>query len=106
LGVPTINLEPPPRKLLPPDGVYAAWVEWAGGRTGAMMNQGGKPTFGDGHRSLEAHLFDVDADLYGAWVRIEWVARLRDTQRFASLEALVAQLATDRADAMAALAGA
>lgn len=106
LGVPTINLDVPPRKLLPPDGVYAVRVEWPGGRAGGMMNQGGRPTFDDGRRSLEAHLFGVDADLYGAWVRVEWVARLRDTRRFASAEELVAQLARDRAQAEAVLAAA
>lgn len=104
LGVPTINLVPPPRKQLPPDGVYAVRVEWAGGRTGGMMNQGGKPTFGDEARTLEAHLFGVDAALYGAWVRLEWVARLRETRRFGSAEELVRQLAQDRADAERALA--
>jgi riboflavin kinase/FMN adenylyltransferase len=81
LGVPTVNLDVPPRKLLPPDGVYAARVEWRGGVAGGMLNQGPKPTFGDGRRTLEAHLFGVERDLYGEWVRIEWVARLRETRR-------------------------
>ena len=103
IGVPTINLVVPPRKLLPPDGVYAVWVEWAGGRTGAMLNQGPRPTVGDPARGIEAHLFDFDGDLYGAWVRIEWVTRLRDVRRFASLEALKGQLAQDAAEARAAL---
>lgn len=105
LGVPTINLEAvPARKLLPPDGVYAVRVEWPGGRAGGMLNQGGRPTFGDSARSLEAHLFGVDADLYGAPVRIEWVAHLREIQRFDSPARLREQLARDRADAEAALA--
>jgi riboflavin kinase/FMN adenylyltransferase len=104
IGVPTINLVVPPRKLLPPDGVYAVWVEWAGGRTGAMLNQGPRPTVGDPVQGIEAHLFDFDGDLYGAWVRIEWVARLREVRQFASLEALKAQLVQDAARARAALA--
>ena len=104
LGTPTINLgEIPPRKLLPPDGVYAARVEWAGGRAGGMLNQGPRPTFGEG-RALEVHLFEVEADLYGEWVRVEWVERLRDIQRFASAEQLVRQLDRDRDQARAALA--
>jgi riboflavin kinase/FMN adenylyltransferase len=106
LGVPTINLsEISPRKLLPPDGVYAVAVEWRGGRVGGMMNQGPRPTFQDGRRVLEAHLFDFDGDLYGEWVRIEWVERLRDIERFASAEQLKTQLQHDRRQAMAALAG-
>ena len=105
LGVPTINLgEVPPEKLLPPDGVYAVWVEWSGGRAGGMMNQGAKPTFDDGRRSIEAHLFGFDEDLYGEWVRIEWVERLRDVKRFASAQQLQDQLERDRARAQAVLA--
>jgi len=107
LGVPTINLsELPPRKLLPPDGVYAVRVEWRGGRAGGMMNQGPRPTFGDGRRLLEAHIFGFDGDLYGEWVRIEWVERLRDVERFASTEQLQKQLERDRTRAQAALAAA
>lgn len=105
IGVPTINLEgPPPEKALPPDGVYAALVEWGGGTAGAMLNQGPRPTVGDARRSLEAHLFGVGQDLYGRMVRVEWVERLRDIQRFPSLDALRAQLAMDRDAALRILA--
>ena len=104
LGVPTINLaEVSPRKLLPPDGVYAVWVETPGGRYPGVMNQGGKPTFQDGRRSLEAHLLGFDGSLYGQPVRIEWVERIRDVRRFASADALKAQLQHDRATAGAML---
>jgi riboflavin kinase/FMN adenylyltransferase len=97
LGVPTINLaDVPPQKLLPPDGVYAVRVEWRGGLSEGMMNQGPRPTFQDGRRAIEAHLFDFDGNLYGEWVRIEWVERLRDVKRFASVEALQQQLERDR----------
>lgn len=104
IGVPTINLPVPPRKVLPPDGVYAVRVEWPGGRTGGMMNQGPRPTVGDMTRTLEAHLFEYAGDLYGQWVKLEWVARLRDVRRFESLEELKQQLAKDRTAALAALA--
>jgi riboflavin kinase/FMN adenylyltransferase len=66
-----------------------------------MMNQGPKPTFQDGRRSLEAHLFDFDGNLYGEWVRIEWVERLRDVERFPSVDALKQQLDRDRTRARA-----
>jgi riboflavin kinase / FMN adenylyltransferase len=105
LGVPTINLgEISPRKLLPPDGVYAVRVEWRGGGAGGMMNQGPRPTFQDGRRVLEAHIFGFDGDLYGEWVRIEWVERLRDIERFGSVEQLQKQLERDRTRAEAVLA--
>lgn len=104
IGVPTLNLEPPdPRKLLPPDGVYAVRVRTPGGRYGGMMNQGPRPTFGEQARTLEVHLFDFDGELYGETVHIEWIRRLRDVQAFSSREALVAQLERDRHAARASL---
>ena len=104
IGVPTINLAPPdPRKLLPPDGVYAVWVWWRGTRYGGMMNQGARPTFAEQGRTLEVHLFDFAGDLYGETVRVEWVQRLRDVQAFPSRDALVAQLERDRQAARASL---
>ena len=104
LGIPTINLaDVSLRKQLPPDGVYAVRVEWRGGQAGGMMNQGPRPTFGDDERTLEAHLFGVDADLYGEWVRLEWVARLREVRQFATPAELTRQLERDHAAALAAL---
>jgi riboflavin kinase/FMN adenylyltransferase len=99
IGVPTANLAVPSRKLLPPDGVYAAWIEWAGGRVGGMLNQGPRPTVGETDQTVEVHLFGVDADLYAATVRVEWVQRLRDIRRFESLQALQRQMINDRARA-------
>lgn len=104
LGVPTANLAVPFRKQLPPDGVYAVRIEWPGGVAGGMLHQGHRPTFDDGRRLLEAHLFGFDGSLYGRRVRVTWVARLREVQRFASVAALQAQLERDRAAAVAALA--
>jgi riboflavin kinase/FMN adenylyltransferase len=97
IGIPTLNLgEVPARKLMPPDGVYAAWVEWRGGRVGGMLNQGPRPTFGEGSRTVEVHLLDFAGDLYGEWVKVEWVSRLRDTRKFAAVDQLQAQLDIDR----------
>ena len=104
LGYPTINLGlPSPRKLLPPEGVYAVRVQSPAGSFGGMMNLGPRPTFADPSLSLEVHLFDVSTNLYGAHVRVEFAARLRDTMRFSGADALVAQLARDEEDARRAL---
>lgn len=123
IGIPTLNLEPPdPRKLLPPDGVYAVRVRILESGVGSlgtkpriptpnsqilefggMMNQGPRPTFGEQARALEVHLFDFDGELYGETVDVTWVRRLRDVQAFPSREALVAQLERDRHAARAAL---
>ena len=67
------------------------------------MNLGPRPTFGDSTVTLEAHLFDVDIALYGATVKVEFVARLRDVRRFATPDALVAQLRADETSARRAL---
>jgi riboflavin kinase/FMN adenylyltransferase len=106
LGYPTINLDPPSKKLLPPEGVYAIRAQTPRGAFGGMMNLGARPTFGDTHLSLEAHLFDADGELYGAWVRLEFVARMRDVRKFASADALIAQLRADEAQARALVASA
>jgi riboflavin kinase/FMN adenylyltransferase len=104
IGVPTLNLAPPePRKLLPPDGVYAVRVLVGSGRYGGMMNQGPRPTFGEQGRTLEVHLFDFAGELYGETVTVEWVRRLREVQTFPSRDALVAQLERDRQAARATL---
>ena len=106
VGFPTANLAVPSRKLLPPDGVYAAIVETPSGRFGGMMNQGHRPTFDDGRRLIEVHLFGFTGDLYDRWVRIEWLAHLREIRRFDGVAALRQQLENDRLRAMATLAAA
>jgi len=68
-----------------------------------MMNLGPRPTFGDATLSLEVHLFDASGDWYGAPVRVEFVQRLRETMRFESPDALVAQLRADERAARGAL---
>jgi riboflavin kinase/FMN adenylyltransferase len=104
LGFRTINVPlPSHRKLLPPFGVYAVRVQTPYGSVGGMLNLGGRPTFGDERPLLEAHLFDVALDLYDATVRIDFVARLRDTMRFPSPDALRAQLIDDERRAREAL---
>ena len=104
IGFPTLNLgPPPPRKLLPPEGVYAVRVQTAAGPVGGMMNLGPRPTFGDSATSLEVHLFDTSGDFYGAHVRIDFVARLRETRKFASAELLSKQLRHDESEARNAL---
>lgn len=104
LGFRTINIAlPPARKLLPPEGVYAVRVQTPRGAFGGMMNLGPRPTFNEPESRLEAHLFDVDGDFYGQHVRLDFIARLRETRRFDSLAELSAQLATDEQAARAAL---
>jgi riboflavin kinase/FMN adenylyltransferase len=69
-----------------------------------MGNLGGRPTIGDGARLLEVHCFDAARDWYGAEVRVDFVARVRDIRAFPGLEALRTQLADDERAARALLA--
>lgn len=97
LGFPTANLRiDTPFKLIPAGGVYAVWAEVEGKRHAAVLNIGNRPTLDNGQdMSIEAHLFDFDAQIYGASVSLEFVAHLREEQCFASLDALKAQIQTD-----------
>lgn len=104
LGFPTLNLEVASRrKLLPPHGVYAVFVEGRHSAFGGMMNLGPRPTFGDDRVTLEAHLFEAEGDWYGKSVRVAFVARLRDTIKFSGPQELVEQLRRDAEQARAAL---
>jgi riboflavin kinase/FMN adenylyltransferase len=104
LGFPTANLEVADALLVPSSGVYVVRVNRADVTHGGMMNIGHRPTFNGTDPTVEVHLFDFEGDLYGQMLRVELLERLRDEQRFSSVEDLVAQLTRDRADALATLA--
>jgi len=108
IGVPTANLSGL-REALPPHGVYAVLVDLERGGAftalaGGVANFGVRPTLGAGP-SFEAHLFDVDVDLYGAELRVHLLERLRDEQKFSGLDELTTQIGRDMLAARA-LAGA
>lgn len=94
LGFPTANVRPR-NALVPRPGVYAVQVEWASGLYPGVANVGYNPTFGNQALSVEAHLFDMHADMYGATVRVAFIQRLRDERKFTSVDELVAQIAHD-----------
>jgi riboflavin kinase / FMN adenylyltransferase len=95
LGFPTANLHQRPGLLLPADGVYAVHVLLEGRAVPAVLNIGVRPTFGTLRRTVEAFLLDYDGDLYGRWLTLELVERLRGEQRFAGPEALRQAIAAD-----------
>lgn len=104
LGVPTANLTVSPEKLLPAHGVYAAYATVDRTTYTAAVNIGVRPTFGGDSPAVEAHLIDVDLDLYGRMLNLAFVERLRPEQRFPDATALRAQLAGDVASARRILA--
>ncbi len=103
IGFRTVNLASlSPRKLLPPEGVYAIRAQTASGSFGGMLNLGPRPTFGEMTTGIEAHLFDADGDWYGTRVRVDFIARLRETKKFADGAALGRQLRADEEGARGA----
>jgi len=96
IGVPTANLAIPSGMALPALGVYAATA----GRSRdeavpAVANIGSRPTFDGGRVTVEAHLLDFTGDLYGEVLRLRFVERIRDEQRFEGPDELVAQIERD-----------
>lgn len=120
LGFPTANLLPEPHKLLPADGIYAARVEIEDMAGSDVIDQppvsytqktwnsvvyvGPRPTFGEQQRVVEAHLLDVQLDLYDKRIHIDFMAHLRNDQRFNGVEALKTQMAVDAQEARQLLA--
>jgi riboflavin kinase/FMN adenylyltransferase len=108
LGFPTANLETPPHTATPADGIYAGWLTSLDldgsevSRWPAAISVGTNPTFGVGDRTVEAYALDRDdLDLYGTHAAIDFAARLRGTERFDSVEALVTQMHQDVSQARA-----
>lgn len=98
LGYPTANVIPRKGFVVPGHGVYACRV----GEHLAATNVGVRPTFVTGRGELiEAFLIDFEGDLYGQGIAIEFLKRLRGERRFASAEALIAQMDADVEDTRA-----
>lgn len=96
IGFPTANLHPvDEHKLIPASGVYLIEADLGGAVRHGLMNIGTRPTVGGTERSTEVYLFDFDSDLYGRTLRISFLERLRDEQKFASVDDLKAQLGRD-----------
>jgi riboflavin kinase / FMN adenylyltransferase len=99
LGFPTANLQIE-RRRPPLQGIFAVRVHGAAdGALPGVASLGTRPTVGGEQTLLEAHLFDFSGDLYGREIEVEFVAKLRDEERFPSLDALVVQMHEDAAQA-------
>ena len=99
MGFPTANLELPHEYMLIKGGVYACLVDYNGKTYKAMANIGHRPTIGDRGENqpiIEVNLFDFDDDLYGKHIRVHFIDRIRDEEKFKGLDALKAQLEQDR----------
>jgi riboflavin kinase/FMN adenylyltransferase len=99
LGFPTANLRFD-GKTPPLSGIFATWVHGVGARPWPSVSSfGTRPTVNGVEPLLEAHLLDFDGDLYGRRIEVEFVAKLRDEEKFDTLPALVVQMQRDAAQA-------
>jgi riboflavin kinase/FMN adenylyltransferase len=106
LGFPTANLElKNPYKLIPPNGVYAVWVDVDGKRYGGMCNIGSRPTFKGVGERIEVNIFEFNKEIYHQTINIAFVDRLRDEQPFNSAQELIKQLKEDHTKAKHLLGG-
>ena len=98
IGIPTANLHVG-GEIIPHGGVYAVGAIVDGVRHAAVLNIGTNPTFTAGGSgapvTVECHILDFDADLYGKEIRIEFVQRLRDEKKFSGVAELVLQIKAD-----------
>jgi len=104
LGFPTANVHLK-RRQTPIDGIFAARITGLAGRTlEGVASVGTRPTVGGGQPLLEVHIFDFDADIYGQYITVHFIARLREERNYPDLEAMTEQMHKDVMDARAALA--
>mgnify|MGYP001267350204 CR=1 FL=1 len=101
LGFPTANLETLPHTAIPADGVYAGRLvcdsdRYPGFSWPAAISIGTNPTFDGQERTVEAYALDRDdLDLYGEHMAVDFQARIRDTLKFDSIDALVEEMRRD-----------
>jgi riboflavin kinase/FMN adenylyltransferase len=105
MGYPTTNLQPlHPDQIVPALGIYAIQAIHDGKKYNAMLSIGFNPTVTDKKElRIEANIFDFDKDIYGQPLSIIFIKKLRDEQKFASLEALIAQLHKDKEETLKTL---
>jgi riboflavin kinase / FMN adenylyltransferase len=97
MSFPTANLDVGAcKKIIPMNGVYAIDVLVKGRRLKGMMNIGFRPTFENRGHTLEAHIFDLNEDIYDEIITVYFKKRLRKEQKFSSIEELIKQLKIDK----------
>ncbi len=94
LGFPTANLSAI-ATLIPGNGVYAVRATTDGKTWPAVANIGPNPTFGENSRKVEAHLIGFGGDLYGKYLSVEFVKKIRETKKFGSVHELAVQIGED-----------
>ncbi len=97
IGFPTANIEVPNKlKLIAANGVYACRILWKGQKLIGMGNIGFRPTVNGNHRTIEVNIFDFSQEIYGDYLTVYFVQRIRDEKKFQDLDALKVQLEEDQ----------
>lgn len=99
IGFPTANISVAADRALPALGVYATRAKVSGRAFTGATNIGRRPTFDEGHISIETYLLDFEGDIYGERMDLEIVERVRGEVKFESVDALKEQIAEDVARA-------
>ena len=103
LGFPTANVSLK-RRLAPVDGIFAVRVDGVGDAPlDGVASVGNRPTIGGGKTLLEVFIFDFDDDIYGRYITVNFVARLREERMYENVELMARQMHQDVRDARAAL---
>lgn len=97
INFPTANIDYPPHKAIPSNGIYTCWATLRNETIMAATSVGFNPTFTPERQiqSVEAYLLDFDRDIYGEELKLEFVTRLRNEEKFNSIDALIDQIGKD-----------
>lgn len=95
LGFPTSNLNIDEQMVTPPNGVYTTYCDYGGVKYPSITNVGVKPTVGSCEKNVETHIFDFDKELYGKHITVEFLKKMRDEEKFDSLDELSEQIIKD-----------
>ncbi|MDQ0203189.1 bifunctional riboflavin kinase/FAD synthetase [Pectinatus haikarae] len=95
LGIPTANVYVSEKYLMPPDGVYIVTVTLNNEKYEGIANVGDNPTFNIHSRRVEVNIFDFNKDIYGEHIQIHFLKKLRDEEKFSSIDTLLTQMNID-----------
>ncbi|MEF9931223.1 MAG: riboflavin kinase, partial [Bacteroidales bacterium] len=98
IGFPTANMELyDPLKIIPADGVYSVFAQVLNKIYIGICNIGTRPTIAENNeRTIETHILNFNEDIYGLDLKIEFINKIREEQKFSSLELLKNQLCKDK----------
>jgi riboflavin kinase/FMN adenylyltransferase len=95
LGFPTANIDPH-HEVIPPEGVYAAQILLGNKKLNGLCNIGKRPTFmKKGKVHIEVHIFNFHKNIYGKYIEIEFIKKLRKEKKFPSAAALIDMIRKD-----------